>query len=332
MGESPGGSSLTLSLPNRGVLLGFLGVEDLLGAAEAADRSGHFDGVSVGDNLLEKPRLEVIALLGALAARTRRVRLHVGCLSTFIIRDPILFAIQWASLDIISGGRMDLAVCIGGGDPRELGPYGVARGDRVPRLTETMEVVRRLWREDAVTFHGRFHRLDGVRALPKPVQAPPPIYLSSAPDPDGSPDLVDRMLGRALEHADGWHPTGLTPDQFRKLRERLEVLAAERGRDLSRFSVGCGSLVNIQRDPAKARSEAEDYVRRYWPDTHGPRSFDRLISGPPEAVVAGLLRYWDAGCRHLSIRIGAVRYEGQIPLLLEEVMPRLREAIAARAA
>jgi hypothetical protein len=50
--------------------------------------------VSVGDNLLEKPRLEVIALLGALAARTRRVRLHVGCLSTFVIRDPILFAIQ----------------------------------------------------------------------------------------------------------------------------------------------------------------------------------------------------------------------------------------------
>jgi hypothetical protein len=44
------------------------------------------------------------------------------------------------------------------------------------------------------------------------------------------------------------------------------------------------------------------------------------------------MRYWDAGCRHLSIRIGAVQYEGQIPVLLEEVMPRLREAIAARAA
>jgi alkanesulfonate monooxygenase SsuD/methylene tetrahydromethanopterin reductase-like flavin-dependent oxidoreductase (luciferase family) len=70
-------------------------------------------------------------------------------------------------------------VCIGGGAPRELGAYGVARNERVPRLTETMEVVRRLWREDAVTFRGRFHRLDEVRALPKPVQAPPPIYLSS---------------------------------------------------------------------------------------------------------------------------------------------------------
>jgi len=58
----------------------------------------------------------------------------------------------------------------------------------------------------------------------KPVQAPPPIYLSSAPDPDGSPELIDRMLGRAIDHADGWHPTGLTPDQFRRLRERLEAL------------------------------------------------------------------------------------------------------------
>jgi alkanesulfonate monooxygenase SsuD/methylene tetrahydromethanopterin reductase-like flavin-dependent oxidoreductase (luciferase family) len=258
------------------------------------------------------------------------VRLHVGCLSTFILRDPILFAIQWASLDVISAGRMDLAVCIGGGDPRELGAYRIDRRDRVPRLTETIEVVRRLWREESVTFHGRFHQLEGVRALPKPVQTPPPIYLSNAPDPDGPPEVVDRMLGRALEHADGWHPTGLTPDQFRRLRERLETLAEREGRDLSSFSIGCGSLVNIQPDPVRARAEAEDYVRRYWPQTYGPRSFDRLISGPSDAVVEGLLRYWDAGCRNLSIRIGALRYEGQVPLLLEEVMPRLRKAVAGR--
>ena len=320
----------TLSLPNRGVLLGFLTVEQLLDAAVAAEASGHFHGVSIGDNLLEKPRVEALTLLGALAGQTRRVRLNVGCLSSFILRDPILFAIQWASLDVISRGRMELCVCIGGGDDREMRPYRMDRRDRVPRLLETIAVVRRLWQEDHVTVAGRYHRFEDVTALPKPVQTPPPIYLSSAPDPDGPAELADRMLRRALDHADGWYPTGLTPEQFGALRDRLLALAAADGRVLSTFAISCGSLVNIQPDAARARADAEEYVRRYWPQTYGPKSFDRLISGPPDVVAEGILRYWDAGARNISVRLGALSYDGQLPLLLEEVMPAVREGLARR--
>jgi alkanesulfonate monooxygenase SsuD/methylene tetrahydromethanopterin reductase-like flavin-dependent oxidoreductase (luciferase family) len=328
MGESE--TRFTLSLPNRAILLGFLDVDQLLAAAAAAEASGHFAGVSIGDNLLEKPRVEALTLLGALAARTRTVRLNVGCLSSFILRDPILFAIQWASLDLISHGRMELCVCIGGGDDREMRPYRIDRRERVARLLEGMDLVRRLWRDDRVTFTGRFHRFEDVTALPKPVQMPPPIFLSNAPDPAGPADLVDRMLLRALQHADGWYPTGLTPEQFATLRVRLERLAASARRDLSSFSVSCGSLINIQSDPARARADAEEYVRRYWPHTYGPRSFDRLISGPPQTVAEGVLRYWDAGARNISIRLGALTYDGQLPRLLDEVMPCVREGLAAR--
>jgi alkanesulfonate monooxygenase SsuD/methylene tetrahydromethanopterin reductase-like flavin-dependent oxidoreductase (luciferase family) len=328
MGEA---TDFTLSLPNRGVLLGFLSVGQLLDAAEAADTSGSFGAVSIGDNLLEKPRVEVVALLGALAARTRRLRLNVGCLSSFILRDPILFAIQWASLDVISGGRMELCVCIGGGDDREMRPYRMSKQERVPRLLETIKVIRRLWEEDRVSFAGRFHRFEDVTVQPKPVQRHLPIYLANAPDPDGPPEIVDRMLLRALRYADGWHPTGLTPTQFGVLRSRLEALAAAEGKDLSTFSIGCGSLVNIQPDPVKARQEAEDYVRRYWPDTYGPRSFERLIFGPPTVVAEGILRYWEAGCRRIAVRLGALNYHTQMPLLLNEVMPAVWEGVAARA-
>jgi len=327
---APEPTTLTLSLPNRGVLLGVLTVEQLLHAAEAAEASGWFASVSIGDNLLEKPRIEAVALLGALAARTSRVRLHVGCLSTLILRDPILFAIQWASLDVISNGRMDLSVCIGGGDDREMRPYGVRKQERVPRLLEAIAVVRRLWREEHVTFEGRFHRFEDVTALPKPVQVDPPIYLANAPDPDGPPALVDRMLLRALRHGDGWHPTGLTPDQFAALRRRLQVLADADGKDLARFSISCGSLVNIQPDPGRARDEAEQYVRTYWPQSSGSRRFDRLIVGPPAAVAEGILRYWDAGCRRIAVRLGAFDYDVQIPLLLHEVMPAVLQGVAAR--
>jgi alkanesulfonate monooxygenase SsuD/methylene tetrahydromethanopterin reductase-like flavin-dependent oxidoreductase (luciferase family) len=323
-------TAFALSLPNRAVVLGFLTVDQLLGAAEAADASGQFAALSVGDNLLEKPRVEVVALLGALAARTSVLRLNVGCLSTLVLRDPILFAIQWASLDVISKGRMELSACIGGGDEREMRPYRIGRGERVARLLEAVEVVRRLWREDHVTVAGRYHRFEDVTALPKPVQAHLPIYLANAPDPDADPDLRDRMLLRALRHFDGWHPTGLTPDQFRALRARLAELAEREGKDLSDFSVACGSLVNIQPDPAKARQEAEDYVRRYWPDTYGPRSFDRLVFGPPRQVADGILRYWDAGARRISVRLGAFNYDEQIPMLLNDVMPAVWEGVAAR--
>jgi hypothetical protein len=122
----------------------------------------------------------------------------------------------------------------------------------------------------------------------------------------------------------------LTPAQFGTLRTRLELLASSIGKDLKDFSIGCGSLVNIQPDPATARAEAEAYVRRYWPETYGPRSFDRLISGPPAIVAEGILKYWEAGCRHIAVRVGALNYEAQVPLLLDEVMPAVWEGVRAR--
>src|SRR5215475_16133141 len=105
-----------LSLPNRGVLFGATSVDELIEVSEAAEASGAFDSVWVGDSLFAKPRLESLVLLSAIAARTRRVRLGTCCLSTFPLRDPIFLAAQWAALDQVSHGRMILGACIGGRD------------------------------------------------------------------------------------------------------------------------------------------------------------------------------------------------------------------------
>src|SRR5947207_111702 len=102
-----------LSLPNRAVLFG-IPPDALLRAAEQADASGVFDSVWVGDNFLSKPRLEAIVTMSALAALTKRVKLGVVCLASFPLRHPLLLALQWASLDVLSGGRTILAVCLGG--------------------------------------------------------------------------------------------------------------------------------------------------------------------------------------------------------------------------
>jgi alkanesulfonate monooxygenase SsuD/methylene tetrahydromethanopterin reductase-like flavin-dependent oxidoreductase (luciferase family) len=136
-----------ISLPNRAVLFG-VSPTLLIETAETADSSGFFDSVWVGDNLLSKPRLESIVTLSALAGRTSRLKLGEVCLASFPLRHPLLLAIQWASLDVISGGRTILVVCIGGSarsGPQfaaELAAMGVGSNERVPRLEDGIALLR----------------------------------------------------------------------------------------------------------------------------------------------------------------------------------------------
>src|SRR5581483_3744677 len=102
-----------LTLPNRGVLFGVTAPEQMLRMSEIADQSGAFQSIWVGDSLLGKPRMESIALLAGIAARTRRVRLGPACMASFPLRDPVLLAYQWASLDLLAEGRTVLVACTG---------------------------------------------------------------------------------------------------------------------------------------------------------------------------------------------------------------------------
>src|SRR5690348_5926485 len=144
----------------------------LLETAEDADASGAFDSVWVGDNFLSKPRLEAVVTLSALAARTRRLKLGTICLASFPLRHPLPFALQWASLDVLSGGRTILTVCNGGAASlgpafaTELAAMGVASGERMARVEEGIEVLRLLFGPGPVSYHGRFYQFDNVDALP----------------------------------------------------------------------------------------------------------------------------------------------------------------------
>ncbi len=99
-----------ISLSNRSVVTGGNTVAEVVDMAVTAEISGAFDGVWVGDNLLSKPRLDYLVLLSAIAARTSRVNLGTICMASFPLRNPVQLAIQWSSLDVLSGGRTILAV------------------------------------------------------------------------------------------------------------------------------------------------------------------------------------------------------------------------------
>jgi alkanesulfonate monooxygenase SsuD/methylene tetrahydromethanopterin reductase-like flavin-dependent oxidoreductase (luciferase family) len=181
--------------------------------------SGAFDTLWVGDSLLAKPRLEAVALLSALAGATSRLRLAVGCMATFVHRHPLLFAQQWASLDVLSGGRALLAVCLGGPDEQspaqalEHAVMGVRSSERVGRLErrgspsfEKSGPARRF------SHRGEFYQFEGVKIEPRPVQQPCPDLDSRATRP-ASPGRrgqrfdtrVERGFRRVARFADGWN-------------------------------------------------------------------------------------------------------------------------------
>src|SRR5215218_11168076 len=137
-----------LTLPNRGVLFGVTTPEQMMQMAEIADRSDTFTSVWVGDSLLGKPRMESMVLLAGVAARTKRVRLGPACMASLPLRDPVLLAYQWASLDLLAEGRTILVGCTGI-VPQEGGRiegqlYGLTNPERASHLVEWIQLLKRL--------------------------------------------------------------------------------------------------------------------------------------------------------------------------------------------
>ena len=124
-------------------------------------------------------------LLAGVAARTKRVRLGPACMASLPLRDPVLLAYQWASLDLLAGGRTILVGCTGivpqeGGQDRGRSSTTLKPKDRVGRLVEWMTLIKRLWTEDNVTFEGEHYRCRTLTIEPKPAAKPrPPIWIAN---------------------------------------------------------------------------------------------------------------------------------------------------------
>lgn len=129
-------------------------------------------------------------VLAQVAARTKTIRL-APAVSVLPLHHPIRVAEQWATLDLLSGGRVDFAAGRGY-DRREYAPFGASFDDNQSVFEEGMEVVRRLWSSDApVTHHGRHYHFENIAITPQPVQRPIPAYVASFSKP--SIELAARL-------------------------------------------------------------------------------------------------------------------------------------------
>ena len=117
-------------------------------------------------------------LAGAIAARTERIRIGTGVL-VLPFHDPIAVAEQWAMVDQISGGRVDLGVGRGY-QPGEFAGYGVPMGEARERFTEALEIIEGLWGNDTFSYHGKYRTFENVQLNPRPLQQPtPPIWMAA---------------------------------------------------------------------------------------------------------------------------------------------------------
>ncbi|HLQ34972.1 MAG TPA: LLM class flavin-dependent oxidoreductase [Chloroflexota bacterium] len=315
-----------LSLPNRAVLLG-LPIETLLRTAELAEEA--FDSVWVGDNFLSKPRLEAIVTLSAVAVRTKRVKLGTVCLATFPLRHPLQLAIQWASLDQLSGGRTILSVCLGGSDAKgrkfaeELANFAVPSRERGPRLEEGVELLRRFWGPQPVTYEGRFYRFRDVDAQPKPLQERLPIIIASNPAEDADPRIVEIALRRVARYGDGWQSDGTPVDVFRRRWQHVRAYAEEYGRLAAMQDSSLHLMVNINEDAALAHRESVEFLEHYYGagGVSDEKLKDWLAYGSPQAVIDKIATFVDAGCLTPILRFTCDDQIGQLERCMAEVLP-----------
>jgi alkanesulfonate monooxygenase SsuD/methylene tetrahydromethanopterin reductase-like flavin-dependent oxidoreductase (luciferase family) len=329
--------SFGLILANRAVVLGAVTARDLLDLAVQAERSGVFDAVWVGDSLLAKPRLESVTLLSALAGVTERVRLAVGCLATFVHRHPVLFAQQWASLDVLSRGRAWLAVCLGGPDSAnaaqaaEHAVMGVASGERVERLEEGIRILRLLFGQTKVSHAGRFYRFTEVTLEPRPVQSPVPIWIASNPTgltwkggASASEVAVERGLRRVARFADGWMTNKLSPAEFAQQFARVRAMARDEGRDPGSVGSALYHNINVNEDRDAALAEAKTFLDAYYTSKFSPQFVEQwTVAGGPKECADQLRAYAAAGLGHMALRLASWKQRSQLARFLGEVVPAL---------
>jgi probable F420-dependent oxidoreductase len=172
------------------------------------------------------PFHEPLVLFGYLAGLTKRLELVTGII-ILPQRQTVLAAKQAAEVDVLSGGRLRLGVGIGW-NPVEYEALGENFKNRGRRSEEQVELLRKLWTEELVTFNGRWHKITDAGIKPLPLQRPIPIWFGGSDD---------RALRRLARLGDGWFPLVGPDERCRDMIEAIRSYAKEAGRDPSAIGI-----------------------------------------------------------------------------------------------
>lgn len=282
--------------------------------AERAEALG-FHSVWVGDSLTARPRIEALTTLAAVGARTQRVRLGTAILLA-ALRHPVMLAYQLASLDWMTGGRVDLGVGFGRrNDPasqHEFEILGLDSDARIRMSVESIEVMRRLWRENDVSHAGTFTRFEHATLVPKPVQpGGVPIWLAS--------NNVEPGLKRVGQLGDAWINNITSPETYGECWEKIRAYATEAGRNPD--SIEPGLYFTLAGGGRDAVLEGQAFLAQYYNRSYEAVASAMLcVTGTWAEVIDGIRKYIDAGARTIVLRFAARDQLGALEACAESLV------------
>jgi coenzyme F420-dependent glucose-6-phosphate dehydrogenase len=314
----------------------------LLDLALRAERVG-LDSVAVSDHFQPFRHRGghapfALTWLGALAATSERIVMGTSVTAPTLRFEPAILAQGFATLACLAPGRVFLGV----GTGESLNEIPVTGGEwprfaeRLGRLEEAVDLIRRLWREERVTYEGRYYRTLRATVYDRP-QEEVPIYIAA-----GGPRAA-RYVGRA---GDGFVTTsGKDPALYAdSLLPAVREGAAEAGRSLDGFEMMLEVKLSYAPDVEQARTDTHFWAPLALPgevkqDVHDPVELERIadenldrapsrfiVTNDPDEVVEGVRPYVDLGFTHLVFHAPGEDQEGFLDRFAAEVAPRLREA------
>jgi len=304
-------------LPTReAVMSGRSDPSSLFQLAERSEALG-YDSIWVGDSLTARPRIDALTTLAAVGARTKRVRLGTAIFLA-ALRNPIMLAYQLASLDWITGGRIDLGV--GYGRPKETASehefkiLGLNPSARMKMSEELVQVMRRLWRENDVSHEGKFTRFENVTIEPKPVQSGGvPIWLAS--------NNVEPGLRRVARLGDGWLNNIKSPEIYHECWNKIRGYAADAGRDPD--SIHPAIYFTLAAGGKEAVVEGQTFLAQYYNRSYEAVANAMLcVTGSWDEVIDWMEQYADAGARTIVLRFAALHQLGTLEKCAEALNRR----------
>jgi probable F420-dependent oxidoreductase len=247
--------------------------EDILYTAKEAEKEG-LDSAWVFERLLWplKPQtpyvatpdgslpveyqnvLDPLEMLTFVAGNTERISLGT-CLIDMLFHSPVVLARRFATLDVLSHGRVIAGLGIGWSKD-EYDVSGIPYEHRGARSDEFLQVLKRIWTDDVIEFKGKFYNIPASRIGPKPVQKPyPPVILGG---------FSPKTLSRIVKYADGWLPiAGFGPlDQLEQTINDLREGARRANRDPSKIRIVVLSYPNLL-ESAQSSSSTEEQQQRF---------------------------------------------------------------------
>lgn len=275
--------------------------DDLWVQARDAEEAG-FDHLWLGDSvtLLNKGRGDCLSTMAALAMATETIRIGTVPLLASL-RNPVLLAQALATLDVISKGRIVIGVSPGPvaeDIQRQFQSCGVPPSEKAGRLSETIEIMRRLWAEDAVDFDGKYWRLERTGILPNPIQSPSiPIWVVA--------DSGAAAYRRAARLGDGWITALCELDKFTAARRRIDTYAAEFGRAGQVRPSALYATFNLDADGDRARAEGWAWMENFYGQPRDALGHHCTVFGTPGECAAYLHGFAQAGMTAVIARLAS---------------------------